>query len=177
MPLVESNRNFFGRTVLAKIVGEAARGPRVAESLGLRALAGEFTLSPVLCFEVLFPQIVAQRRNDKSVAIVNFADDSWVPGETVDTQLVTAAAFRAIEQRLTLIRVSHGGLSVVIDPFGREIASLPPNIYSHRFIQVSAMPPAAMVERASILMLPVVAALTTWLLGTRLVQRRQLFNR
>jgi len=46
---------------------------------------------------------------EQSVAIVNLADDSWVAGEVVDAQLIAAASFRAIEQRLTLVRVSHGG--------------------------------------------------------------------
>jgi apolipoprotein N-acyltransferase len=174
MPLVESNRDFFGRAALAWFVGEAAGGPRVAESLVLRPLEGAFTVSPVLCFEVLFPGIVAARRNEASVAIVNLADDSWVMGETVDAQLVTVAAFRAIEQRLTLVRVSHGGLSVVIDPLGREIASLPPNVYAHEFAQVSASPPASALERLSLFALPVVAGLVTGLSGVRLVRHRYL---
>jgi len=177
MPLVESNRDFFGRSLLARMVGEAAKGPRVAESPDARPLEGDFTLSPALCFEVLFPRIVAERRNDKSVAIINLADDSWVPGEIADAQLVTAGAFRAIEQRLTLVRVSHGGLSVVIDPFGREIASLPVDQYAHRTIQVSAMQPASILERISILALPVAAGFATWISVSWLLRRQRLLER
>ena len=98
IPLIESGRGFWGRSALARIVGEAANGPRVEEARITRPLRGEFTLSPVLCFEVLFPQIVVDRRDERSVAIVNLADDSWVAGEVVDAQLIAAASFRAIEQ-------------------------------------------------------------------------------
>jgi len=177
MPLVESNRDFFGRSALARMVGEAANGPRVAESPETRPLEGDFTLSPALCFEVLFPRIVAERRNNQSVAIVNLADDSWVPGEIADAQLVTAAAFRAIEQRLTLVRVSHGGLSVAIDPFGREIASLPVDQYAHMTVTVSAMAPVSAIERISVLALPFVAGGATWMLGFWLLRNGRLLKR
>jgi apolipoprotein N-acyltransferase len=163
IPLVESGRTFWGhRALLSSVMGEAAKGPRVEEAHDAGPLRGEFTISPVLCFEVLFPRIVAERRNDESVAIVNFADDSWVPGEVVDTQLVTAAAFRAIEQRLTMVRISHGGLSVVIDRFGHMTASLDPDTDAHLFVDVAASAPSSSLEKTAILCLPVIAGLLAW---------------
>lgn len=162
IPLVESSRVFWGRGLLARMLGETARGQRVEEAQVARPLRGEFTLSTVLCFEVLFPEIVAARRDDESVAIVNLADDSWVPGEVVDAQLVAAAAFRAVEQRLTLIRVSHGGLSVVIDRYGRTIASLEPNTVAHLFVEVSAGPKPSSLEKTALLMLPMTAGWLAW---------------
>jgi apolipoprotein N-acyltransferase len=162
IPLIESSRSFSGRAVLGRVMGEVAKGPRVVEALVARPIQGEFTISPALCFEVLFPRIVAERRNDESVAIVNFADDSWVPGEVVDAQLVSAARFRAIEQRMTLVRISHGGLSVVIDRYGHEIASLEPDTTAHLFVEVAASSPPSIFEKAAILFLPLVAGLLVW---------------
>jgi apolipoprotein N-acyltransferase len=163
IPLIESGRDFWGRRALSSsIMGGAAKGPRVEEADEAGPMRGEFTISPVLCFEVLFPRIVAERRNDESVAIVNFADDSWVPEEVVDRQLVTAAAFRAIEQRLTAVRISHGGLSVVIDRFGHITASLEPDTDAHLFVEVAASPASSSFERAAILCLPVIAGLGVW---------------
>ncbi len=164
IPLVESSRAFWGRSLLTRIVGAAARGPKVEEAQRARPLRGEFTLSPVLCFEVLFPRIVADRRDDESVAIVNLADDSWVPGEVVDAQLIAAASFRAIEQRLTLVRVSHGGLSVVINRFGEEIAALQPDTLAHLFLEVSSSPAPSALEKAAILLPAVIAGWVTWTL-------------
>jgi apolipoprotein N-acyltransferase len=173
MPLVESDRDFPGRSLMTWLVGGAATGTHVAESDLARTLAGEFSLSPALCFEVLFPRIVAERRSDESFAIVNLADDSWVPGEIADRQLIAAAAFRAIEQRLTLVRVSHGGLSGVVDPFGREIASLPPDVLAHHLVRVSAMPRPSAVERMSMLALAALAGLAGYVGATQIGQRNR----
>ncbi len=163
IPLIESSRSFWGRrALLSSVMGEAAKGPRVEEAHNAGPMRGEFTISPVLCFEVLFPRIVAERRNDESVAIVNFADDSWVPEEVVDRQLVTAAAFRAIEQRLTMVRISHGGLSVVIDRFGHMTASLEPDTDAHLFVEVAASAPSSSLEKTAVLCLPVIAGLLAW---------------
>ena len=164
IPLIESERGFWGRSLLAWMVGRAAEGPKVEEALSAGPLRGEFTLSTVLCFEVLFPRLVADRRDDLSVAIVNLADDSWVEGDVVDAQLVSAATFRAIEQRLTLVRVSHAGLSVAIDALGRQIVSLAPDSFAHSLVEVSSAPAPSIVEKVSILLLPLVAGSTTWFL-------------
>jgi apolipoprotein N-acyltransferase len=172
IPLLESSRDFVGRNALAYVVGEASQGARVAEASEAMPLVGPFTLSPALCFEVLFPRIVEQRRDDKSVAIVNLADDSWVSGEVADAQLIAAASFRAIEQRLTLIRVAHGGLSVVIDPYGRERAALPADVYAHMSVEVSAQAPVSLAERLSILALSTFAGLIAWTAGILIVRAR-----
>jgi apolipoprotein N-acyltransferase len=176
IPLVESSRAFWGRGALERMVGQAAKGPRVEEAEIARPLRGEFTLSPALCFEVLFPRIVADRRDEQSVAIVNFADDSWVAGEVVDAQLIAAASFRAIEQRLTLVRVSHGGLSVVINRFGETIASLEPDTVAHLSTEVAASPLPSALEKAAILLPAMIAGLLVWALcpffGRRLERTR-----
>jgi len=164
IPLIESSRKFWGSGLLANLIGEAAKGSKVEEARVARPLRGEFTLSPALCFEVLFPRIVADRRDEESVAIVNLADDSWVPGEVLDRQLVAASSFRAIEQRLTLIRVSHGGLSVVINRYGKEIASLEPDTVAHLLVETSAAPAPSWHEKAAILLLPGVAGPLIWTL-------------
>lgn len=147
IPVVESSRRFRGQWILDWALANAARGPRVVEAIRAESLQGEFTISPTLCFEILFPSVVSSRRDEESVAIVNLADDSWVAGEVLDAQLIAAAAFRAIEQRLTMIRVSHGGLSVVIDRFGREVASLPANRVGHMTIEVAAVARPSVFEK------------------------------
>ena len=120
---------------------------------------------------MLFPQIVVDRRDERSVAIVNFADDSWVAGEVVDAQLIAAASFRAIEQRLTLVRVSHGGLSVVIDRFGESITNLEPAKRAHLFVDVEAAPLPSTFEKSAILCPPILAGLVTWSLSPAIWRR------
>jgi apolipoprotein N-acyltransferase len=167
VPLVESSRDFPGRGLLSGLIGEAARGPLAVEAEHAGPLTGDFTLTPTLCFEVLFPALVAARRSLDAVAIVNLADDSWVEGEVADRQLIAAAAFRAIEERLPLVRVSHGGLSVAVDAYGRETLRLAANAPAHGIVSVASRPRPTPFERASILALAAGPGLLVFLVARR----------
>lgn len=139
-----------------------SRLPQVEEAQFAGPLRADFVVTAILCYEALFPGLVSERTSKDSLAIVNLSDDSWIPGNVADSQLLAASAFRAIEQRLTLIRVSHGGLSVVLDPFGIEVASLPPNQFAHMIVSVSKSPPPTLFEKVAILAIPVSVGLVVW---------------
>jgi apolipoprotein N-acyltransferase len=163
IPLLESSRRFPGDVLLAPLFGEAAEWPKVEESVQSGPLRGPIAVVPVLCYEVLFPGIVAERRTPDSIAIVNLADDSWLPGAAASRQLLERARFRAIEQRLTLVRVAHGGLSAVVDEFGRVREQLPLDRYATQRVSLRASPPPTWREWAAILALPVgVFAAVAW---------------
>lgn len=162
IPLLESSRRFPGDALLVRLFGEAAQWPKVEESGGSGPLRGPISVTPVLCYEVLFPGIVAKRRTPDSVAIVNLADDSWVEGESATRHLTHLARFRAIEQRLPLIRLAHGGLSAVVDEWGRVTKELPLHTYASMRLSLHPMPPPTFFERAAILALPAVAASVVW---------------
>jgi apolipoprotein N-acyltransferase len=119
----------------------------------------------VLCYEALFPGPAARRRAPDSVAILNLADDGWVAGEAATQQLTDAARFRAIEQRLPLVRVAHGGLSAAFDAFGRPLLTLPPDTFAHATLTVAPSPPPTRSERAALLALPLLAGSGVWWLA------------
>ena len=155
VPLLESSRALSGASLLAPLFGRAARWPKVQEATAPgSSLTASFSLTPALCYEVLFPQIVAARRSPESLAILSLADDSWVSGEMATRQLVDFAAFRAIEQRITLIRVAHGGLSHVVGAFGRTQLELPLNQWAHARVTVRASAPPTRLEQAVLFGLP-----------------------
>jgi apolipoprotein N-acyltransferase len=89
-----------------------------------RPLRGHFELAVVLCYEAIVPSLVAGRRTSQTVAILNLANDGWIASPGAEAQQVAFSSFRAIEQRLSLVRVAHGGTSVVVDAFGRRVAGL-----------------------------------------------------
>jgi apolipoprotein N-acyltransferase len=159
IPIVESSRGYFetGNVLSDWAFPGSIQAPRVVEAIKAEPLRGEFTLSPALCFEILFPRIVSDRRADESVAIINLADDNWVEGEAADEQIIASATFRAIEQRLPMIRVSNGGRSVVIDRYGERIAELPVDEFGHMVVEVRAMPRASMAEKLALVLPPVIA--------------------
>lgn len=172
IPLIESSRNLLDSRTVELLFGRAAQWPKVEEARDVGALKGSFEVVPTLCYETLFPGLVADRRGPESVAILNLADDSWVTGEALTRQLVDIAAFRAIEQRLTLIRVAHGGLSAVISPFGERLAELPLDTYANATVSVSPSPPPSLSERLAIAALPALTgAAMYWLSGFMVKQR------
>ncbi len=165
IPLLESSREFPGSSLLAALYGQAARWSKVEEAQSAGPLRGDFTVTPVLCYEALFPGVSAERRAPDSVALLNLADDSWVAGESASRQLMDLARFRAIEQRLPLIRLAHGGLSVVTDPFGRIVESLPLDRYAHATVEVRPQPPPTLRERLALAALPLATGLGIWWVG------------
>jgi len=76
----------------------------------------------LICNEALLPHLAGQRVADGAVYLVNPSNDSWVPDAGFAWQQFDIAAFRAVEQRMYLIRVSDSGPSGVVDPLGRVVA-------------------------------------------------------
>ena len=93
---------------------------------------------------------------------MNLADDGWIGGAAATHQLAAFARFRAIEERLPLVRVAHGGLSLAVDPFGQTLLTLPEDSWAHGRVEVRGGPPPGIVERAALLALPLVTGMGVW---------------
>ncbi len=161
-PLLEARSSSRGARLLARAFGAAGRDKKVEEAAQAGPLRAAFTLTVVLCYEALFPGIVAERRAPESVALVNLADDGWIGGAAASRQLTAFARFRAIEQRLPLVRVAHGGLSVAVDPFGEPILELPENASAQGRVEVRGGPPPGLVEKAALVALPLATGAGVW---------------
>jgi len=174
LPLIESGRSFPGSAALAAAMGLARERPRVEEGGEQAPLRGSVELLVALCAEILDPRLVFARRTPDSHALVNLADDSWFAREAPAQQALAFASFRAIEQRLWLVRAAQRGLSAVVDPYGRVTAEL-------RFGEAGALSaslpreaPPGVAERAGLVALFVAGAAGGALLGRPLARRRTL---
>jgi apolipoprotein N-acyltransferase len=56
--------------------------------------------------------------------LINVTDDSWFGPWAGPRQHLLTAQFRAIEEGLPVARAANTGISAVIDPYGRQIATL-----------------------------------------------------
>ncbi|MBF0109988.1 MAG: apolipoprotein N-acyltransferase [Magnetococcales bacterium] len=83
----------------------------------------------LVCYEVIFPHEVRQlAMATPSVRwLINVTNDAWF-GEAAKPQHLAMARFRAIENRLPMIRVANTGISAVFDPLGRELGRIPANV-------------------------------------------------
>jgi len=173
VPLLESSAATAGDAWLAPLLGAAARGPKVREASNASGPSGShFPVSVALCYEALFPGIVDARRTPGSLAILNPADDSWMQVRAATRQLLHWAAFRAVEQRLPLVRVAHGGGSAVADPYGRIIARLPEGRAATLRVTLHPSPPPTSAERVGVLALPGAILALTGAVGGILSRRR-----
>lgn len=80
-------------------------------------------VSPLICFEVLFPgNVTASPRPGWLLDVTN---DAWFQDSWGLPQHFELGQLRAVEEGLPLVRVANTGISGVIDPYGQITAILP----------------------------------------------------
>jgi len=110
----------FGLTELTKVPGGFNAGD------GRRAMTLPHAPSflPLICYEVIFPHAVMPA-GERPYWIVNLTNDGWFGVSAGPYQHLQQARVRAIEEGLPIVRAANTGISAVIDPLGRIVASLP----------------------------------------------------
>lgn len=122
--------------------GEYLPFGRVLEAVGLRGLAaqrGGFAsgpepralidipgigkIAPLICYEAIFPTRVVQSA-ERPRALVMVTNDGWFGNTTGPRQHFHMARVRAVEEGIPVIRSANNGISGIIDPLGRVVASL-----------------------------------------------------
>jgi apolipoprotein N-acyltransferase len=97
---------------------EAGASPRP-----LIDIPGMPTVVPLICYEAIFPGVVA--RNGKIPGVmVNVTNDGWFGNTTGPRQHIHQARVRAVEEGLPLVRAGNNGISGVFDAYGRTVAGL-----------------------------------------------------
>jgi apolipoprotein N-acyltransferase len=92
-------------------------------------------LAPSICYEATWPGAFNQQVREGAGVLVNLTDDSWFNGTIAPAQHLQAVVLRAVETRRWLVRASNSGVSAIVDPTGRIVASIPwmaAGVLSHR---------------------------------------------
>jgi apolipoprotein N-acyltransferase len=111
----------FGVTQLVPGIWDRGEGSRRLTAPGLPPM------SPLVCYEAIFPGEVAPRnaRDERAKLLLNLTNDGWFGRTPGPWQHFAQARLRAIEEGLPLIRVANTGISAIVDPYGRVLESLP----------------------------------------------------
>jgi apolipoprotein N-acyltransferase len=72
-----------------------------------------------ICYESSFPNLVRRFVKKGAVIIGVLTNDAWFEGTAAPTQHLSMAPFRAVENRVSVFRCANGGISCIIDKFGR----------------------------------------------------------
>lgn len=163
MPLA-SLATSLGFTRLVDFPGSfaAGDGPHTLEIPGAPA-AGS-----LICYEILFPgAVVGETRPGW---LVNVTDDSWFGPWAGPRQHLLVAQFRAIEEGLPVARAANTGISAVIDPFGRLLATLDlgkAGIVDASLPQSLSATPYARYGDLGFLLLLVFLAVSAWVMSRK----------
>lgn len=134
------------------------------------ALPGAPAVSPLICYEVIFPGAVVDPEN-RPGWLLNLTNDAWYGHTAGPHQHFQITRVRAVEEGLPLVRVANTGISGVVDPYGRVTARLD---LGERGVIDAPLPesaPPTLYSRVHDLPLLVVLAITLAALGVLRLRR------
>lgn len=79
-----------------------------------------------ICYEIAFPSYVAARSRNADI-LVTISEDAWMGNSIGPAQHMQIARMRAVETGRYLARATTRGISGVVDPKGKLIATMPVN--------------------------------------------------
>ena len=78
----------------------------------------------LICYETIFPELARQKVAAGAALLVNMTNDAWFGQSLAPHQHLAMLTWRAVEQRRGIVRAAQTGISALIDPAGRIVASL-----------------------------------------------------
>ncbi|RZB36153.1 MAG: apolipoprotein N-acyltransferase [Desulfobacteraceae bacterium Eth-SRB2] len=77
-----------------------------------------------ICWENIFPNLVRKVVKRGAQFIVNITNEAWFGKTSVPYQFVAMSVFRAVENRVSVVRCANTGVSCFINPDGRIIGKV-----------------------------------------------------
>lgn len=133
---------------------------------------GNQVLAPFICYEVLYPQLVAERSRDSDV-LLTISNDAWFGQSAGPLQHFQMTRLRAIETGRWLLRGTNNGVTAVIDENGDVVERLPQftrDVLATHYQPRQGLTPWQRFGGAPWLMLALALAVAGYLLGTRRTQ-------
>lgn len=104
------------------LVPDHGRSLPGTESTVFQVPEGKFGV--VICWENLFSDTFREFVKRGSQFMVNITNEAWFKKTEVSSLLMTISVFRAVENRVALLRCANTGITSFIDPLGRVRAKV-----------------------------------------------------
>jgi apolipoprotein N-acyltransferase len=136
-------RGILPMATIAPTIGDFSSGP------GPRTLAlpGLPPVSPLICYEAMFPAAVIDE-GDRPSWLLNITNDAWYGVTSGPFQNLAVARVRAVEEGMPLVRAANNGVSAVFDAYGRVLARLDLNAIGVLDAPLPSALPPTVYERA-----------------------------
>lgn len=109
----------FRITYFDRIIGDIGSFSVGSESRVFKVDKGAF--SAIICYELIFPELVRTFVSSGGELLVNITNEGWFGRSSAAEQHFTNAVFRAIENRVYVIRSANTGISGFISPAGEVL--------------------------------------------------------
>ncbi len=76
-------------------------------------------LGVLICFEAIFPEISISEARQGAKFLVNLTNDAWFGKTSAPYQHLAMSVFRAVENRIPLVRAANTGFSAIVDCSGK----------------------------------------------------------
>ena len=80
-----------------------------------------FRFSAPICWENIFPHLPRQFVKNGAQFLVNITNEAWFGRSVGPQHYVISSIFRAVENRIYVVRSANTGISCFIDPYGRVV--------------------------------------------------------
>jgi len=113
---LKSVLSFVNRLVPAAGDFESGASLSLLDLKGLKA-------GTIICFEAIFPDISRKLIHNGADLLLNLTNDAWFGKTSAPYQHAAMARFRAIENRVPLLRAANTGFSMIVEATGEIIAA------------------------------------------------------
>jgi apolipoprotein N-acyltransferase len=91
-------------------------------------LPGGHTFGVFICYEAIYPNEVRRFAANGAQLLLNISNDGWFGRSAAAEQHLHMVRVRAVENRRWIVRATNNGYTVSVDPYGRLIEPLPPDV-------------------------------------------------
>ncbi|MFH1440865.1 MAG: apolipoprotein N-acyltransferase [Candidatus Omnitrophota bacterium] len=85
---------------------------------------GNINFAVLICFEDVFPELAREFVRKGAGFLVNISNDAWFKDTSEPYQHMQASVFRAVENRVFVVRCANTGVSAFISPSGKIISQV-----------------------------------------------------